>query len=347
MKIHNSILFSRYKLHHVLWWLGFFTVWVLLRIDDYPALPATIWAGVLKVTTLAVAVYFTNYVLIPRLLYKQRYAAFLAAFTALIGATGWLVIQLLNLVLQPYAALITQWPNATWNRQLYDVYIPLFFMVGAIVGVQFYIDRLKTQHRLQSALRASAEQELQYLKAQINPHALFNSLNAVYFLIDKENKAARDMLMQFADLLRYQLYDCNTDAIPIEKEARYVANYIAIQQMRHNDNCEVSFYCDPAMQHFSIAPLLLIPFVENAFKHVSAHVQAPNKVAIRLQRQNGCLQLQTYNTREPMQPESSARKGIGLANVKRRLELLYPEKHTLQIQETDQAFEVTLNIRIT
>jgi len=338
---------TRYKLHHALFWMIFFTVWVLLRIDDYPALQATVLAGLLKVVTLAGAVYFTSYVLIPRFLYRQQYLVFFTAFTGLIGGTGWLVIRLLNLVLQPYAGRIAQWPNASLNSQLYDVYIPLFFMVGAITGVQFYIDRLQTQHRLQSALRASAEQELQYLKAQINPHALFNSLNAVYFLIDKENKAAREMLRQFADLLRYQLYDCNTDAIPIEKEAQYVASYVAIQQMRLNDNCEVSFYCDPAMQHFSVAPLLLIPFVENAFKHVSAHVRAPNKVAVSLCRQGPFLQLETYNTRERPVNGNGTHHGIGLANVKRRLELLYPGKHTLQIAETEHAFHVTLNIRIT
>jgi len=338
---------TRYKLHHVLFWLAFFAVWLLLRIDAYPAVAATIWAGVLKVVTLAGAVYFTNYVLIPKLLYRQRYVSFFAAFIGLIIFTGWLVIQVLNLVLRPYAARISQWPNSNLNSQLYDVYIPLFFMVGAIVGVQFYIDQLKTQHRLQSALRASAEQELQYLKAQINPHALFNSLNAVYFLIDKENKAAREMLMQFANLLRYQLYDSNTDTIPIEKEAQYVANYVAIQQMRHNENCEVSFYCDPEMRQFQIAPLLLIPFVENAFKHVSAHINAPNKVSISLRRQGSFLQLETYNTCEQMHMmDKGPHKGIGLANVKRRLELLYPERHNLQIDETAQAFHVTLDIRI-
>jgi len=288
------LLFTRYNiLLHILGWVAFFAVWVSLRIDDYPAPQATVLAGLLKVVTLAGAVYFTNYVLIPHLLYKQQYAAFFAAFSLLIGTTGWLVIQLLNAVLRPYAAQLSQMPNSSWNSQLYDVYIPLFFMVGAITGVQFYIDRLKTQHRLQSALRAGAEQELQYLKAQINPHALFNSLNAVYFLIDKENKQARDMLMQFANLLRYQLYDSNTDTIPVEKETQYVANYIAIQQLRHNDHCEVSFYCDPAIQHFSIAPLLLIPFVENAFKHVSAHVHAPNQVSIALRRNAHSLRLQT------------------------------------------------------
>ncbi len=339
-------VFSLPKLLHALFWMAFFAVWVLLRIDDYPAREATLWAGLLKVVTLAGAVYFTNYVLIPRLLYRQRYAAFFAAFIILIGSTGWLVIQLLNLVLAPYKAQISQMPNTSWNSQVYDVYIPLFFMVGAITGVQFYIDRLKTQHRLQSALRAGAEQELQYLKAQINPHALFNSLNAVYFLIDKENKQARDMLMQFANLLRYQLYDSNTDTIPIEKETQYVANYIAIQQLRHNEHCEVSFYCDPAIHHFTIAPLLLIPFVENAFKHVSAHVHAPNQVSIALKRIGHYLRLQTYNTRDQRPPLDPQRNGIGLANVKRRLELLYPERHSLQIQETEQDFHVTLDIRV-
>lgn len=346
MNLYKTLI--RWKLHHLLFWAGFFVVWLLLRRDDYPALSPTLWAGLLKVVTLAGTVYFTIYVLIPRFLYKQRYVAFFAGIFATVLFTGWLVIQLLNALLRPYAAKMAQWPNATLNSQLYDVYIPLFFMVGAAAGIKFYIDQLKTVNRLQSTLRAHAEQELQYLKAQINPHALFNSLNAVYFLIEKENRAARETLMKFADLLRYQLYDCNTDTISIEKEVQYVANYVDIQKIRHNDNCEITFYSDPAIEHFSIAPLLLIPFVENAFKHVSAHAHAPNKVAISLQRSGAFLRLQTFNTREQPAPGViNGQKGIGLTNVKRRLQLLYPERHALDIRETEGAFNVTLEIRIT
>jgi two-component system, LytTR family, sensor kinase len=186
MKVFKQII--DWRLHHVFFWLAFFVVWITLRIDDYPDLLPTVLAGLLKVLSLAGAVYFTNYVLIPKQLYTKQYFAFFLSFTALVLVTGFLVIKVLNLILTPYASRITHWPNATFNSQVYDVYIPLFFMVGAAAGIKFYIDQLRTLHRLQGALRAGAEQELQYLRAQINPHSLFNSLNTIYFLINKENK---------------------------------------------------------------------------------------------------------------------------------------------------------------
>ncbi|WP_173002968.1 sensor histidine kinase [Chitinophaga sp. SYP-B3965] len=340
MKVFSQII--NWRLHHVFFWLAFFVVWITLRIDDYPDLLPTILAGLLKVLSLAGAVYFTNYVLIPKLLYTKKYFSFFLSFTALVLVTGFLVIKILNLILTPYASRITHWPNATFNSQVYDVYIPLFFMVGAAAGIKFYIDQLRTLHRLQGALRAGAEQELQYLRAQINPHSLFNSLNTIYFLINKENKEARETLMKFSDLLRYQLYDCNTDKIDIEKEIQYLRNFVAIQQLRHDERYNITFDCDENVKNFSIAPLLLITFVENAFKHVSAHEQ--NEINITLKRKDQILQLTVHNTKENRPAEEPG--GIGLANVKRRLELLYPDKYTLDISDNSATFTVTLTLVI-
>ncbi|WP_119080205.1 sensor histidine kinase [Chitinophaga alhagiae] len=333
-----------WRLHHVLFWLAFFVVWLTLRIDDYPDVRPTVLAGLLKVLSLAAAVYFTNYALIPRYLYTKRYFAFLLAFTALVFITGFIVIKLLDLILQPYASSITHWPNQTLNSQLYDVYIPLFFMVGAAAGIKFYIDQLRTLNRLQNALRASAEQELQYLRSQINPHSLFNSLNTIYFLIDKENREARETLMKFSELLRYQLYECNTEKISIEKEVLYLRNYVAIQRLRHGEQYQIQFDSAPDVKDFSIAPLLLVPFIENAFKHVSSHL-SPNFIHIRMHMNEGRFLLSVQNTRE--NKPAGTNGGIGLVNVKRRLELLYPGKHLLQIQNGGELYSVTLNLHVT
>lgn len=332
-----------WRLHHVLFWLAFFVVWITLRIDDYPHLLPTVLAGLLKVLSLAGAVYFTNYVLIPRFLYTKRYFSFLLAFTALVFITGFLVIKLLHLILLPYASSITHWPNTTLNSQLYDVYIPLFFMVGAAAGIKFYIDQLRTLNRLQSALRAGAEQELQYLRSQINPHSLFNSLNTIYFLIDKENREARETLMKFSELLRYQLYECNTEHIDITKEVQYLRNYVAIQRLRHDEHYRIQFESAPEVRDFNIAPLLLIPFVENAFKHVSSHL-APNYIYISMEMADGRFRLTVQNTREEKPAKTNG--GIGLANVKRRLELLYPGKHELHIENGSHLYSVTLNLHV-
>lgn len=334
--------FARYKLHHLLFWVAFFVVWLTLRIDDYPTLSLTIKAGVLKVLTLAGAVYATTLILIPRLLYRRQYLSFAACFTLLVMGTGWLVIRLLDHLLRPYASQFKRLPNSDLGTQLYDVYIPLFFMVGAAAGIKFYVDQLRTSHRLQQALRSQAEQELLYLKAQINPHAIFNSLNAIYFLIDKKNTAARDTLMKFSSLLRYQLYDCNADAIPVEKEVLYLENYVAIQRVRQNEDLEVMFRADPALQGFRIGPLLLIPFVENAFKHV-APAGGRQYIHITLESDTDSVVLSTTNT---CYEHATAAPGIGLANARRRLELLYPERHHLSIRQENGVFQVILKLSL-
>ncbi|MGE7775763.1 sensor histidine kinase [Chitinophaga sp. NPDC101104] len=333
---------TRLRLHHVFFWAAFFVVWITLRIDDYPDLTPTVLAGLLKVLSLAGAVYFTNYVLIPKFLYTKRYAAFAVSFTALVAVTGFVVIRVLNMILRPYASTITHWPNATLNSQLYDVYIPLFFMVGAAAGIKFYIDQIRTVHRLQSALRAGAEQELQFLRSQINPHSLFNSLNTIYFLIHKENTLARETLLRFSDLLRYQLYECNTEKIDIAKEISCVENYLALQRLRHGAQYEIHFEKGDGVKDFDIAPLLLMPFVENAFKHISH--RASNAVHIQMERENGRFTFTVENTCEP-RPQG-APGGIGLSNVKRRLELLYNGKHALCIVPGAQHFAVTLTLQV-
>lgn len=327
---------SSWKLHHVLFWITFFMVWMLLRFDDYPAMAPTVLAGLLKVLSLAAAVYFTNYVLIPKLLYTKKYILFFSAFTVLVLITGFLIIRLLNLILLPYMLQIRKWPNATFSSQVYDVYIPLFFMVGAAAGIKFYIDRQKT-------LRQGAEQELEYLRAQMNPHSLFNSLNAIYFLIDKENKTARDTLMKFSGLLRYQLYDANTPVIGIEKELEYLRDYVAIQRLRHDAHYDITFSADDTVRAMQIAPLLLIPFIENVFKHLSAHQHAENRASIHIGRQANTLRLQTFNTKDDTEKKTG---GIGLANARRRLALLYPGRHQLSITETDAGYSVTLDIQL-
>lgn len=333
---------TRWRLYHFLFWAAFFVVWITLRIDDYPDLTPTVLAGLLKVLSLAGAVYFTNYVLIPKFLYKKRYFTFLVVFTVLVGVTGFVVIKVLNWILLPYASTITHWPNATLNSQLYDVYIPLFFMVGAAAGIKFYIDQIRTLHHLQSALRAGAEQELQFLRSQINPHSLFNSLNTIYFLIHKENHLARETLLRFSDLLRYQLYECNTEKIDIAKEIAYLENYIALQRLRHDKQYDIQFEHSPDVKDFDIAPLLLMPFVENAFKHISH--QAANSVHIQMARENGQFTFTVENTCEPRPQRTTG--GIGLSNVKRRLELLYNGKHALQIVPGADQFAVTLTLQV-
>jgi LytS/YehU family sensor histidine kinase len=208
------------------------------------------------------------------------------------------------------------------------------------------MDYAKAQRRLGQMVKEKAEAELNFLKSQINPHFLFNSLNSVYFLIDKENTEARQALHKFSDMLRYQLYECNDDKIPIEKEISYLQDYVDLQKLRREIHDEVQFTCSETVKGFSIEPLLLMPFVENSFKHLSHYSNGKkNLVKINADRVNGEFNFSVVNTIEHNSTKHPV-GGIGLKNVKRRLELLYTGKHDLQIKESGDLFKVDLKIEI-
>ena len=186
--------------------------------------------------------------------------------------------------------------------------------------------------------------ELEYLKAQINPHFVFNSINTIYFQIDKQNSSARESLSAFSEMLRYQLYECNGKEIPIEKEIVYLKNYVSLQRMRKDENYAISFVVEENVKDVVISPLLFIPFVENAFKHVSHHAHK-NEVRIKIGKEDNTVKFYVFNTKES-KTIAEDHKGIGLRNVKRRLELLYNDRHELVIDDRADSYEVHLSLRI-
>jgi two-component system LytT family sensor kinase len=335
-------MIRRYKLHHVLAWLVVFFGWHYFRYQDYPP-GVGWWITFIKVADLAILIYITNYLLIPQLLYKKRYVWFGICFLLTVFTFSILKMYVELAVMQRSASF------ALWDRfkvRVYDNVIPHFLLVSTGAAIKLLADYAAAQRRLGDMAKEKAETELNFLKSQINPHFLFNSLNTIYFLIDKQNTAARQTLLQFADLLRYQLYDCNAGTIEIEKEVGYLEDYIRLQQLRQDSQYEVKVHVGPAVKGFRITPLLLIPFVENAFKHLSHHTHERNFIQVELQRLNGTFTFMVQNSKDDHQRSTEPPGGIGLSNVKRRLELLYPGKHQLDIHNAEHKFTVTLNLHV-
>lgn len=242
------------------------------------------------------------------------------------------------------SSLLYNWSQDIKAR-VYDNVIPHLFLVIAGAAIKLMFDYGKLQQRMAEIAREKAEAELSFLKSQINPHFLFNSLNSVYFLIDKSNTAAREALHKFSEMLRYQLYEANGDKIPVEKEIQYLKDYMDMQQLRKDEKYAVSFSCAPSVRGFNIEPLLLVSFVENSFKHISHHNDKTNFVRVDMQYKNSTLIFSVENSKEK-QPSIDRPGGIGLSNVRRRLELLYPGKHDLVISNQDDLFIVHLNVRL-
>ena len=327
---------------HLFFWVFAGLLWFYLRYQDYASLQQATLVTLVKVIDLAIIIYFANLVLVPRFLYRKKYFLFALFFVLSVALSSFLKLLQMSWVLQDAQLL----DGSHIKEKVYNNFVTQFFLVLASIGLKTVVDYFQLQKKLAEMGKQKAEAELNFLKSQINPHFLFNSLNAVYFLIDKNNATARTALHKFSEMLRYQLYECNGDKIPIEKEIGYLRDYVALQQLRVSGNTAIQFDCGSEVSDFSIEPLLLIPFVENSFKHLSHfEKEKQNEVRISISRSNGSLHFSVYNTTE----QNVLREkdgGIGLVNVKKRLSLLYPGKHQFSITEKKDWFGVDLTLSL-
>jgi two-component system LytT family sensor kinase len=332
----------KYKLHHVFFWMLVFGFWYFLLYQDYTVPGRAFLITLIKVIDLALMVYITNYILLPQLFYKKKYGWFVLAFFLLVISSSVLKMNILGRIMnapQLYSL------SGDLKQRIYDNVLPHFFLVIAGAAVKLIFDYSRLQQKMAETAKEKAEAELNFLKSQINPHFLFNSLNSVYFLIDKNNAEARESLHKFSDMLRYQLYEVNGAKIPVEREISYLKDYVDLQKLRKDEHYTVSFNYSPQVSGFSIEPLLLIPFVENAFKHVSSHTNKNNFVKLELTRNDGQFIFSTENSKDKTKT-TDPYSGIGLNNVKRRLELLYPGRHELTIRDEEDVYKVDLRLKI-
>src|SRR5258705_7650521 len=305
--MNRESFFFRWKMHHILFWVSLFGLWYYFRFEDYyryadpKILAAKITA--LKVIDLAFMVYLTNYLLIPKLLYKKRYVLFGASFIVLVFGSSafkmWLEGQLME------APSMFSLFSGNFKVRFYDNVIPHFLLVITGASFKLLLDYAKAQRRLGEMAKEKAEAELIFLKSQINPHFFFNSLNSVYFLIDKNNEEARKALHRFSEMLRYQLYECRDDKIAIEKEISFLQDYVDLQKLRKDENYSVEFNSAADVKGFSIEPLLLMSFVENAFKHISHNSNKKNFVKLDFERNNGFFRFSLQNSKEVHQYSNS------------------------------------------
>lgn len=184
------------------------------------------------------------------------------------------------------------------------------------------------------------ETELKFLKSQYHPHFLFNALNTIYFQVDDKNGEAKQSIEQLSDLLRYQLYDIEKE-VRMEQEINYLRSYIAFQQLRMTERLVLDLYFDPELKDQKIHPLLFQPLIENAFKYVRGEY----RIQLEMKLDGGEIQFEITNSISQSQSSNNKKgKGIGIENLKRRLDLLYPDKYNLEIKQTDNLFVAKLTI---
>jgi two-component system, LytTR family, sensor kinase len=329
-------------LYHILFWSGIYLFWVLVFRSYSVSITKTITIEFCYLVFITTDYYAISSYIIPRFLHKRKYVLFIVATLFVIAFSSWLralVALQMNLhFFQPKTIIDfgTLFLNSLVNISLWV----LLVTVGKML-----IDRVQTQQQLEFLEKERMRNELDYLKAQINPHALFNSLNTIYGHIDKSNQTARNILLHFSELLRYQLYDCSGEKVSLEKEIEYIKNYVSFQRLRKDEKLIVNLCIGSFEKSLKIAPLLLIVLLENSFKFVSSYSDKENKINIRIYSKGDvfhCLLTNTTENQKGTQVNNSG--GIGIANLTRRLELLYHNKYQLTAAMKKGCYETNLTI---
>lgn len=337
-------------LYHYAWWT--------LSIGDPLAAADNIFSiygtkYIAYVLFQAAGVYFNLYFLFPRLLEKGKSLSYLVA----VAGTVVLVAAVI-----PLGYYFTAWISGRDFQELFNhdpadylgIIIHMSFpsTVAAMtlaMSIKLAKNWLEARERHQELEKAKLATELQFLKSQFNPHFLFNTINSIFVLIHKNPDMASESLAKFSNLLRYQLYECNDNFIPLDQELAFLENFFELESLRQNSYQEVSIKLQ-SLPHanLSIAPFLLIPFLENAFKHVGQDEGQVNRITVNLALETDTLHLEVSNTKghQPSSGEELVPGGIGLKNVQRRLELLYPGRYELDIKDTEDLYVVHLNIRL-
>jgi hypothetical protein len=290
--------------------------------------------------TYVIASVFISYWLMPQYLYKRKYWRFFALVAIVIAS----LILLEELVLEQLF-----FPGTRRARTFPGVFFSLLGVMPVIAilsGFKFGWDALQKQEQIEVLKSTVHESELQFLRGQINPHFLFNNLNNLYSYALEGSPKTPEIILELSGLLRYMLYECKEKYVPLEKEVEQLQNFIKLNRLQIEDRGTVQFNTKNIARGYKIAPLILIVFIENAFKHSQSGQTENIKIDIELTRKGDMLHFNCSNNHQPADKMDSVDSGIGLKNVEKRLHLLYPNKHNLKINQSGENYEVTLLLEL-
>lgn len=304
-------------------------VWVFIFLIGLVSIQSDnlVLSSFLGVIFLAVPVYIHNLKILPLFFTKRRWLG-LVLFVLNISVFTCFGVYFLSDALDHFEL-----------RMVYN-------MIGILVLVLFVSSALKVAGDSFSRRQQEKEAELKLLKAQLNPHFLFNTLNNLYGLSVVKSDKLPNLMLKLSDLLRYSLYETKETKVPLEKEITYLENYMSLEKIRLEDTTDIQFEKSGDLSSKNIAPMLFIVFVENAFKHLGDSKDEKSKVMVSLHEENNKLIFKCINTTDSMRLEQEnmekGKSGIGLQNVKKRLALMYSEKHQLTITKNDTNYSIEL-----
>lgn len=314
---------SNFLLHrvtrNVFFWMLFAGLPIWLNWDGYGS-KANFYTDLLYYAELAFLGYVNNLVLIPRLMDTGRVTTYFLASTVLVVTVSWLALFVLTPLVSDYTSRLNR-PYVTYMYNLADY----FFFTGFFTGAALLSRLAKSKQRSAQLTELQKTTELNFLKAQINPHLLFNTLNMFYGAAQERSPALPDMLLSLSDTMRYALREGRTERVPLVREVDFLNGYIDLQKLRLEDRARITFNIGGDFKRYKVPPLLFIVLVENAFKYATNHHVDNIRIDFKLIIGSESLVFRSENNiGDLLSPPDS--NGVGLANLHKRLGLIYESK---------------------
>ena len=357
-RLQKGVVFIvQFKLYHLVFWFLYHYFWWALTSGSAIEAANNIFFSdyttkfVFYVVMQALGVYFNLYYLIPKFLQQGKYVLYVFMLVLTILVTSFSIIggYFVNaqVVGVPFETLFKTEPSQFFQLFKSNALPSTLASMTLAMSIKLTKNWIASEKQRNAIEKENLKTELKFLRSQFNPHFLFNTINSIFVLIHKNQDVASESLAKFSELLRYQLYQCNGSHIDLDQELEYLKNYIELEKLRQDLNyldLQVVFETEES-NSLQIAPFLLMPFVENAFKHVSHSEDQRNWIHIHLKIKSNQLSLQVSNSKAVLQiAEAIGNSGLGLSNVRRRLALLYPNSHNLEVFSDAQIHKVNLKM---
>ncbi len=338
-----EMVFEKDRNLHLLFWI-LMCVFLFVMDKTESQYWIRITRSFISVGFFALIVYINWNILIPKFLKQRNWVLYLTSLIFLAFLVTPPQVFALFLLYEDYP----KFQQAFFEKQNILLFQAIFVGASstAFKITQDWLSHERDRKELQSQNLAS---ELNFLKSQINPHFLFNTLNNLYALSLKKSDQAPETVLKLSEMMRYMLYECNVEKVPLSKEINYLKNYLQLEKIRLGQNFDIQFDVHGSVGDLEIAPLMFIPFIENSFKHGMNNLISDGFVHIKLFIEEGAIWMKITNNsgNEILKKESKKNSGgIGLINIKRRLKLIYPNKHKLKIEQTKNIYTVNLNIQL-
>jgi sensor histidine kinase YesM len=361
MNLHDFI-FSNDRRHqlarHIAFWVGWFLfsgfVQISFNVNDSHApksldhlIRYQLARTTVRLLPVSLFCYFTTYFLVPRFVrtgkFKQVIAPFFLSILSLYAISfGCLLLNVKILHLNPY---ILNWSSYVF---FFNSFYSNINFTGAVptcclmLAIKYYKNWYVKQRRSEQLSRENIQAELQMLKAQVHPHFLFNTLNNIYSFVLTGDHRAAGLVDKLSGMVDYMRTEGEYSLVALEKEIKLIRDYVGLEKIRYGDRLELTVEINGEYKNKLVAPLLMIPFVENCFKHGASVMRGNQWINLKISISGCQLDFSLSNSKPKNAVAQRNKKSIGLINVKKRLQLLYPEKHSLEIRSTEDIYEVHL-----